>query len=38
MKNKQKIIEEHGGTLRYLQKPEGGSLFRAAIPIPNLSL
>lgn len=34
----QKIIEEHGGTLQYLQKPEGGSLFRAAIPFPNLPL
>lgn len=33
-----KIIEEHGGTLQYFQKPEGGSLFRAAIPFPNLPL
>lgn len=32
-----KIIEEHGGTLRFFQKPEGGSLFSATIPSTNFS-
>ncbi|NBR05008.1 MAG: two-component sensor histidine kinase [Planctomycetes bacterium] len=31
-----KIVEEHGGALRFFPKSEGGSLFSASIPFTNL--